>query len=85
MKKHVGVLVVALSALVLAGCEELGGGSTDRINALETELGSLREEFGTFREEWGGFYQDWGTYREEIGLGGAEGGEAGAGTEGEGE
>ena len=82
MKKHIGVLVVALSALVLVGCEELGGGgaSADRITALETELGSLREEFGTFREEWGGFYQDWGTYREEIGLGGA-----GTEVEGEGE
>jgi hypothetical protein len=80
MRKNIGVLVVALSALVLAGCEEIGGGSADRITALETELGSLREEFGTFREEWGGFYQDWGTYREEIGLGGA-----GTEVEGEGE
>lgn len=88
MKKHIGVLVVALSALVLAGCEELGGGaSADRMTALETEVSSLREEFGTFREEWTSFNEDWGTYREQIGLGeaGAEGGEVGAGTEGEGE
>jgi len=80
MKRN-GVLIALLSVLVLAGCEEVGGGaSADRITALETELGTLREEFGTFREEWNGFYQDWGTYREEIGLGGT-----GAAVEGEGE
>ncbi len=78
MKKNIGVLVVALSTLVLTGCEEVGGGSAERITALETEIGTLRDEFGTFREEWGGFYQDWGTYREEIGLG-----ETGAETGGE--
>jgi len=87
MKKIYGVLFALLSALVLAGCEEIGSGgaATESMTALETEVASLREEFGTFRQEWDGFYQDWGTYREEIGLGGAEGGEVGAGTEGEGE
>jgi len=82
MKKHIGVLVVALSALVLAGCEEIGSGgaATESMTALETEVASLREEFGTFREEWTSFNQDWGTYREEIGLGGT-----GAAVEGEGE
>lgn len=73
MKKHIGVLVIALSALVLAGCEELGGagsaGTNEQITALENEVTTLREEFGTFREEWTSFNEDWGTYREQIGLG----------------
>ncbi len=71
MKKNIGIFVIALSALVMAGCEQVGGaGSNEQITALENEVRTLREEFGTFREEWTSFNEDWGTYREQIGLGG---------------
>lgn len=70
MKKNVSIFVVALSALVMAGCEQVGGaGANEQITALESEVRTLREEFGTFREEWTSFNDDWGTYREQIGLG----------------